>query len=173
MLVGFSHHHDNPGTTGQARAADYRALTDYMDSPWVMKVIGGARVRIDRAPVPEILYGRADVLRRQIAALPFQRKYRFGLLSFEERDIDVVAFNAGEARDVPGGLGRGTSQPEPEILRRSPPQGRRTAQGHHHRRCQKAGHHRQRTLQEPAEMGSPGSMKDTVASHDASDDLGA
>jgi len=98
MLVGFSHHHDNPGSTGQARADDYRALTMYMDSPWVMKVIGGARVRVDRTPVPEILCGRAEVLRRQIAALPFQRKYRFGLLSFEESDIDVVAFNSGDPR---------------------------------------------------------------------------
>lgn len=98
MLVGFSHHHDNPGSTGQARADDYRALTMYMDSPWVMKVIGGARVRVDRTPVPEILYGRAEVLRRQIAALPFQRKYRFGLLSFDEGDIDVDAFCAGDRR---------------------------------------------------------------------------
>lgn len=98
MLVGFSHHHDNPGTTGTARADDFRALTHYMDSPWVMKVIGGARVRVERGPVPEILYGRAEVLRRQIAALPFQRKYRFGLLSFEESDIDVVAFNSGDPR---------------------------------------------------------------------------
>lgn len=98
MLVGFSHHHDNYGSTGQARADDYRALTMYMDSPWVMKVIGGARVRVDRTPVPEILFGRAEVLRRQIAALPFQRKYRFGLLSFEESDIDVVAFNSGDPR---------------------------------------------------------------------------
>lgn len=98
MLVGFSHHHDNPGTTGTARADDFRALTHYMDSPWVMKVIGGARVRVERGPVPEILYGRAEVLRRQIAALPFQRKYRFGLLSFEEGDIDVDAFNAGDPR---------------------------------------------------------------------------
>lgn len=98
MLVGFSHHHDNPGTTGQARADDYRALSDYMDSPWVVKVIGGARVCVNREPVPEILYGRAEVLRRQIAALPFQRKYRFSLLSFEESDIDVVAFNSGDPR---------------------------------------------------------------------------
>lgn len=30
-------------------------------------------------------------------------------------------------RDVPGGLGRGTSQPEPQILRRTPPQGWKTA----------------------------------------------
>lgn len=68
-----------------------------------------------------------------------------------------------EARDVPGGAGRSTSQPKHENLRGSPPQGRKTAQGYHYRRRQKADHHRQGTLQEPSEMGSPGSMKDTVA----------
>tara|TARA_R110000787_G_scaffold42992_1_gene105481 strand:- start:3196 stop:5496 length:2301 start_codon:yes stop_codon:yes gene_type:complete len=99
VLSGFSHHHDNPSSgDGPSRADDYRALSDYMDSPWVMKSINGARLRVDRGPVPEILYGRADQLRREIAALPFQRKYRFGLLSFDEADIDVDAFNAGQQR---------------------------------------------------------------------------
>lgn len=98
MLSGFSHHHDNPVGGGASRADDYRTLTDYMDAPWVMKTITGARIRVDRAPVPEILLGRAGVLRRQIASLPFQRRYRFGLLSFAEDDIDVPAFNAGHPR---------------------------------------------------------------------------
>lgn len=99
MLSGFSHHHDNPSSRdGPARADDYRALSDYMDSPWVMKSVSGARIRVDRDPIPEILYGRANLLRREIAALPFQRKYRFGLLSFDEADIDVDAFNAGHPR---------------------------------------------------------------------------
>jgi len=95
MLSGFSHHHDNPVGSGASRADDYRTLTDYMDAPWIMKTIKGARVRVDRGPVPEILLGRAGVLRRQIASLPFQRRYRFGLLSFAEDDIDVPSFNAG------------------------------------------------------------------------------
>ena len=98
MLSGFSHHHDNPVGGGASRADDYRTLTDYMDAPWVMKTIKGARVRVDRGPAPEILLGRAGVLRRQIASLPFQRRYRFGLLSFAEDDIDVPAFNAGHPR---------------------------------------------------------------------------
>lgn len=99
MLNGFSHHHDNPSSgDGPASADDYRALSDYMDSPWVMKFINGTRIRVDRGPVPEILFGRADHLRREIAALPFQRKYRFGLLSFDEADIDVDAFNGGHQR---------------------------------------------------------------------------
>jgi hypothetical protein len=99
MLSGFSHHHDNPSSSdGPASADDYRPLSDYMDSPWVMKSVSGASLRVDRDPVPEILHGRADQLRREIAALPFQRKYRFGLLSFDEADIDVDAFNAGRPR---------------------------------------------------------------------------
>jgi len=99
MLSGFSHHHDNPSSgDGPARADDYRALSNYMDRPWVMKSASGARIRVDRDPVPEILYGRADQVRREIAAVPFQRKYRFGMLSFDEADIDVDAFNAGHPR---------------------------------------------------------------------------
>lgn len=100
MLSGFSRHHDNPASGGDGAGADrYRALTDYMDAPWVMKRIGRTNTRLVRDPVPEVLYGRPGVLRRQIANLPFQRKYRFGLLSFDERDIDVAAFNAGD-RDL-------------------------------------------------------------------------
>lgn len=72
-----------------------------------------------------------------------------------------------EARDVPGGAGRGTSQPKHENLRRSPSQGRKATQGYHQRIRQKAGHHRLSALQNPSEMGSPGSLKDTVARSDA------
>ena len=73
-------------------------MTDYFDAPRITKTINGARVRVDRDPVPEILHGRADVLRRQIAALPYQRKYRAAVLSFEETDIDVAGFNQGDSR---------------------------------------------------------------------------
>lgn len=97
MLSGFSHQHDNTTANGQGRGADvYRALTDYMDSPIVMKDVAGTKVEVVRDPAPEILHGRADSLRRSIAALPFQRKYRFGLLSFAQSDVDVEAFNSGE-----------------------------------------------------------------------------
>ncbi|OSQ57809.1 hypothetical protein MCRY_16470 [Marivita cryptomonadis] len=99
MLIGFSHHHDNEGGAETTPRADqYRPLTDYFDAPCVTKAINGARVRVDRDPVPEILHGRADVLRRQIAALPYQRKYRVAVLSFEETDIDVTGFNQGDPR---------------------------------------------------------------------------
>lgn len=97
MLSGFSHQHDNTAANGHGRGADvYRALTDYMDSPIVMKDVAGTKVEVVRDPAPEILHGRADSLRRSIAVLPFQRKYRFGLLSFAQSDVDVEAFNAGE-----------------------------------------------------------------------------
>ena len=97
MLSGFSHQHDNTAADGQGRGAHvYRTLTDYMDSPVVMKEVAGTKLEVVRDPAPEILHGRADSLRRSIAALPFQRKYRFGLLSFAHSDVDVEAFNAGE-----------------------------------------------------------------------------
>lgn len=97
MLSGFSQQHDNGPPQEKGRGADiYRALTDYMDAPTVIKEVDGAKVEVARDPVPERLHGRADSLRRSIAALSFQRKYRFGLLSFAQSDIDVVAFNAGE-----------------------------------------------------------------------------
>lgn len=50
-----------------------------------------------------------------------------------------------------------------ENLRRSPPQGRKTLQGHYHRGSQKAGQHRERAMQDPSEMGRPGPLTDTVA----------
>lgn len=97
MLTGFSRQQNNRTAQEKGRgAAAYRALTEYMDSPVVMKDIAAAKVEVVRDPAPEILHGRADSLRRSIAALPFQRKYRFGLMSFAQSDVDVEAFNAGE-----------------------------------------------------------------------------
>lgn len=50
--------------------------------------------------------------------------------------------------------------------------GRKTAQGDHHRRRQKAGHHRQCVVQEPSEMGRSHALTDTVASaYDAPESL--
>lgn len=68
------------------------------------------------------------------------------------------------ARYVPSGLGRSASQPKPEVLRRSPPQGWQAPQIHHCRGRQKADHHRKRTVQEPPETSRPGNLTDTVAS---------
>jgi len=95
MILGFAKHRAQNAT--RARRADYyRALTTYMDGPTVRKVIDGQPREVARDPVPEILAGSAPVLRRQIAALPFQRKYSFGMLSFAPEDVDVAAFNAGD-----------------------------------------------------------------------------
>lgn len=96
MIIGFAKHRDtDPGA--QPRGADrYRRLTNYMDSPTVTKIIDGRAPQVTRDPVPEILAGDASALRRQIAALPFQRRYRFGMLSFAAQDVDVAAFNAGD-----------------------------------------------------------------------------
>ncbi|WP_265508864.1 hypothetical protein, partial [Paracoccus rhizosphaerae] len=43
----------------------------------------------------------------------------------------------------------------------------KTAQGHHHRRCQKARHHRERPVQEPSETDRRDGLKDTVAKRNA------
>lgn len=95
MILGFAKHRAQNAT--RARSADYyRALTEYMDGPTVRKVIEGQPQEVARDPVPEILAGSAPVLRRQIASLPFARKYSFGMLSFAEQDVDVAAFNAGD-----------------------------------------------------------------------------
>lgn len=96
MLIGFSHHHDNPRSNGSARADDFRALSDYMEMEFVLKRIGTTQTSIRRDPLPEILCGAAPTLRREIASLPFKRKYRFALLSFDHGDIDIAAFNAGD-----------------------------------------------------------------------------
>ncbi len=95
MILGFAKHRAQNAT--RARRADYyRALTTYMDGPTVRKVIEGQPREVARDPVPEILAGSGSVLRRQIAALPFQRKYSFGMMSFAPEDVDVAAFNAGD-----------------------------------------------------------------------------
>lgn len=98
MLTGFSRQQNNRTAQEKGRgAAAYLALTEYMDGPTVMKEIDGAKAEVLRTPAPEILLGRADVLRRSVAALPFQQKYRFALMSCAQSDINVEAFNLGDA----------------------------------------------------------------------------
>jgi len=66
------------------------------------------------------------------------------------------------ARGGPGGLGRGPSQPVPEVVLRSPPQGRKAPQGHRHRRRRKTGSHRECVVDEPSETGDCHDLTDTV-----------
>lgn len=67
------------------------------------------------------------------------------------------------ARGGPGGLGRGPSQPVPEVLLRSPPQGRKAPQGHRHLRRRKTGSHRECVVEEPSETGDSHDLTDAVA----------
>ena len=96
MLISFLHDRSTPKDRAPLQADDLRALTDYMEAAVVTKHVNGVARLITRDPVPEVLCGSAPVLRREIASLPFQRKFRFALLSFDPADIDVTAFNAGD-----------------------------------------------------------------------------
>ncbi|WP_229583491.1 hypothetical protein [Paracoccus sp. S-4012] len=91
MLISFSQH------TGAGEGAEAgRALTDYMDAPGVVKSSpAAARLLVARDPVPEILLGRADLLRASIRSLAFVHRYSSAVMSFARDDIDIVAFNAG------------------------------------------------------------------------------
>jgi len=96
MLISFMRDADKPKTRDPVRSEGFRALTNYMQAAVVTKRIDGKRCEISRDPVPEILCGAAPVFRGEVARLPFQRKFRFALLSFDHSDIDVRAFNAGD-----------------------------------------------------------------------------
>lgn len=48
-------------------------------------------------PAP-VLLGHGDLLRLSIRTMPFQQKYRSGVLSFAPGDVDVAAFNAGDVQ---------------------------------------------------------------------------
>jgi hypothetical protein len=96
MLISFLHDRSTPKDRAPQRPDDLRALTDYMEAAVVTKHVNGVARLITRDPVPEVLCGSAPVLRREIASLTFERKFRFALLSFDPSDIDVAAFNAGD-----------------------------------------------------------------------------
>jgi len=96
MLISFMHDADKHKTRDPVRAEGFRALTNYMQAAVVTKRIDGKRCEISRDPVPEVVCGAAPVFRAEVARLPFQRKFRFALLSFDHSDIDVRAFNAGD-----------------------------------------------------------------------------
>jgi len=72
-------------------------VTSYMEDEVVWKPTpDGGRHRIRRVPPPEVLAGDSALMRQAIRAVPFQRKYSSGVLSFADDDIDVAAFNAGD-----------------------------------------------------------------------------
>ena len=96
MIIGFAKHQSKDQSASTQCAEHYLALTDFMDKPNVLKQINGQLQRVERTPIPEVLAGSAPELCRQIAALPFQSKYCFGMLSFAAEEVDVAAFNAGD-----------------------------------------------------------------------------
>jgi len=90
MMVMWSNH------TG-AKDPDGLMVTDYMAAPVVWKPrVEGGRERVQRIPPPEVLKGDEVLMRQAIRAVPFQCRYSSGVLSFEQGDMDVAKFNAGD-----------------------------------------------------------------------------
>lgn len=79
----------------------------------------------------------------------------------------IRSWSASPNRDRPSTVARcndtsARRKLKPEIIRRSSPQGKRTAHYHHNRNRQNAGHHRQCIAQEPSALGSPDVLAVTV-----------
>lgn len=90
MLISWYKHSSDPGGG--------RGLTAYMDQPVVTKTMpGGRHQRVRRDPAPEVLVGDGDVFLMAVRSLRFEHVYRGAVLSFTREDVDVAAFNAGDA----------------------------------------------------------------------------
>lgn len=90
MMVMWSNHTgaDDPEGIG---------VVEYMAAAEVKKPRPeGGREWIQRIPPPEVLKGDETLMRQAIRAVPFQCRYSSGVLSFEQGDMDVAAFNAGD-----------------------------------------------------------------------------
>lgn len=72
--------------------------SSYLLDAAVSKEVGSTRQLEHRTPVPELLYGRPATFQGALASLRLKMKYRVTTLSFHEADIDVKAFNTGDAR---------------------------------------------------------------------------
>jgi hypothetical protein len=90
MMVMWSKH------TG-ADDPDGIGVVEYMAATMVKKPRPeGGREWIHRVPPPEVLKGDEALMRQTIRAVPFQCRYSSGVLSFEQGDMDVSKFNAGD-----------------------------------------------------------------------------
>lgn len=94
MLLSFARPRTLSSGDGE-QGANYWNLTQYMEAACVVKTVDGTRHVVVRDPVPEVLSGSASLLRQVLTSLSFKRPYCFGLMSFEQEDVDVAAFNAG------------------------------------------------------------------------------
>ena len=72
--------------------------SSYLLDSAVSKPVGSKRHLEHRNPVPELLLGQPATFQGALASLKLKMKYRVATLSFHEADIDVKAFNAGDAR---------------------------------------------------------------------------
>ena len=90
MITAWSPHSKTKADNGGAAA-----MIDYLISEAVTKPARGPAEILVRDPSPEVLWGDPDLVRDLINALPWQHGYSTVTMSFAERDIPVLAFNAG------------------------------------------------------------------------------
>lgn len=86
MILVWSKHQRGPGCS----------VVSYLLDATVVKTAAGQKVEICRNPLPEILFGNPDLVRRYIDALTYRCRYRCVTLSYAAGDIDAAAFNAGD-----------------------------------------------------------------------------
>ena len=92
MMITFSRHGADPGSGGAQDAIGY-LLSDRVPKP----ATGNRRRMEVRDPAPELLLGDPIMMRAALRAAPGAHVYRSGVLSFAPDDVDVVAFNRGDA----------------------------------------------------------------------------
>lgn len=89
MILGFSNHHRDAIAGG--------GVMHYFLSPQPRNGSESKRQPV-RNPPPERLLGNPQIFDQTVKALPFQNRYRSGVLSFAATDIDSAAFNAGDVK---------------------------------------------------------------------------
>lgn len=94
MLISFAP--SRPDIVENRTASSFMPLSDYLDSPFVLKNVAGKKKEKRRNPAPEILVGNAKLLRDQIASLTYKSPFSFVVLSFAPEDIDINRFNHGD-----------------------------------------------------------------------------
>ncbi len=90
MMQGFSAYHSDAGGS--------LGVVGYFFSPQPGRGTGATR-RPERSPQPERLVGDPKVFNLTVRALPFENRYRSGVLSFDGSDIDPAAFNDGDPKE--------------------------------------------------------------------------
>ncbi|MDE3239060.1 MAG: hypothetical protein KGN33_08870 [Paracoccaceae bacterium] len=92
MWFGFSTHHRDENADGVGSG-----LSHYFFDEFVLKKTPHGSALVRRTPAPEILFGDAALFRATVRAPSWKNVYRSCVISFAKEDVDVEAFNAGDA----------------------------------------------------------------------------